>query len=439
MMTNLKYWLKGLAVAAVSMIIYAVALGCYMALMLLVISMEEGGDNLSAFSVPLTEALVLLSQGIGFKTDAITLTIVPLLLTVLLIALIAQLARRFGTSLRGFAAGLVFWEAVNIFFARSINIEIVDSMTMIAIKTALVFILGYAVAAIPNASWTQACTEWIRSHASSPVRKTMVIGSVLGLLLEAAYLLVGLIVVVFWAISNQSSIAKLYELSGMQNGSRILTTISMLAWLPNLMIWAVSWTFGAGFSIGDLAEFTLWTGQGDGLPALPLFGMMPQAVETDWVRIALMCIPLASAFATGMVVMLFNKGFHIRVGESGRNIDVKRVVLFALGNGGLGSKHLAHVGVDVIASTRKVGQPTAMGLFSAWLLTLVAVSIFFAIRWMMKRIRERGKRETAPESTENSREETRALRTVASNNNNKEDQGDNNESTDTTGSGISLP
>lgn len=43
MMTNLKYWLKGLAVAAVSMIIYAVALGCYMALMLLVISMEEGG------------------------------------------------------------------------------------------------------------------------------------------------------------------------------------------------------------------------------------------------------------------------------------------------------------------------------------------------------------------------------------------------------------
>ena len=158
----------------------------------------------------------------------------------------------------------------------------------------------------------------------------------------------------------------------------------------------------------------------------------------------------------------FNKGFHIRVGESGRNIDVKRVVLsfaypiatfsitsavvsvassllFALGNGGLGSKHLAHVGVDVIASTRKVGQPTAMGLFSAWLLTLVAVSIFFAIRWMMKRIRERGKRETAPESTENSREETRALRTVASNNNNKEDQGDNNESTDTTGSGISLP
>ena len=52
MAKNLKYWLQGLAVAAASMIIYAVALGCYIALMLLIISMEEGGDNLSAFSVP---------------------------------------------------------------------------------------------------------------------------------------------------------------------------------------------------------------------------------------------------------------------------------------------------------------------------------------------------------------------------------------------------
>ena len=83
MMANLKYWLKGLAVAALSMVVYAGALGCYIALMLLVISMEEGGDNLSAFSVSLTEAVVLLSQGSGFKTGSITLTIMPLLLTVL--------------------------------------------------------------------------------------------------------------------------------------------------------------------------------------------------------------------------------------------------------------------------------------------------------------------------------------------------------------------
>lgn len=127
MMANLKYWLKGLAVAALSMVVYAGALGCYIALMLLVISMEEGGDNLSAFSVSLTEAVVLLSQGNGFKTGSITLTIMPLLLTVLLIALIASLAKRVGTSLSGCVAGTIGWVLINVFFANSLDIKLVDT------------------------------------------------------------------------------------------------------------------------------------------------------------------------------------------------------------------------------------------------------------------------------------------------------------------------
>ncbi len=175
-----------------------------------------------------------------------------------------------------------------------------------------------------------------------------------------------------------------------------------------------------------------------------------------------MCVPLALACAAGMVVMLFNKGFHIRVGNSDQQIDVKRVVLgfaypagafcisctvvsvcssllFAISSGALGSKHLAHIGVDVISSTRKIGQPTAVGLFSSWLLTLVAVSMFFGIRWIVKRVREsRSGASTAALESDN-REVANAARTVTSTINNKEDQGDNNESTDTASSGIGLP
>lgn len=327
MMANLKYWLKGLAVAALSMVVYAGALGCYIALMLLVISMEEGGDNLSAFSVSLTEAVVLLSQGNGFKTGSITLTIMPLLLTVLLIALIASLAKRVGTSLSGCVAGTIGWVLINVFFANSLDIKLVDTTGVVAVKTAIVFVLGYAIAAIPESPLTKRDLDWISEHVSSPVRKTVTIGVALGVLLITVYLVIGLIVVLYWAFSNQSAMVKLYELSGMQNGSRILTTIAMIAWIPNIAIWAISWVFGAGFSIGDLAEFTMWSGQGSALPSLPIFGLLPQAIETNWIRIALMCVPLALACAAGMVVMLFNKGFHIRVGNSDQQIDVKRVVL----------------------------------------------------------------------------------------------------------------
>ena len=43
----IRQWVRGAIVALASMAIYAVALGCYTALMLLVVSMEEGGDNLT--------------------------------------------------------------------------------------------------------------------------------------------------------------------------------------------------------------------------------------------------------------------------------------------------------------------------------------------------------------------------------------------------------
>lgn len=249
MMANLKYWLKGLAVAALSMVVYAGALGCYIALMLLVISMEEGGDNLSAFSVSLTEAVVLLSQGNGFKTGSITLTIMPLLLTVLLIALIASLAKRVGTSLSGCVAGTIGWVLINVFFANSLDIKLVDTTGVVAVKTAIVFVLGYAIAAIPESPLTKRDLDWISEHVSSPVRKTVTIGVALGVLLITVYLVIGLIVVLYWAFSNQSAMVKLYELSGMQNGSRILTTIAMIAWIPNIAIWAISWVFGAGFRL----------------------------------------------------------------------------------------------------------------------------------------------------------------------------------------------
>ena len=46
MKDGIRQWVRGAAAALVSMTIYAIALGCYIALMLLVISMEEG-DNLT--------------------------------------------------------------------------------------------------------------------------------------------------------------------------------------------------------------------------------------------------------------------------------------------------------------------------------------------------------------------------------------------------------
>ena len=52
-------------------------------------------------------------------------------------------------------------------------------------------------------------------------------------------------------------------------------------------------------------------------------------------------------------------------------------LLFAISNGSLGQHRLAHVGVDVMASTRAVGHPMAWGLAVAWLIAVVGHNACF--------------------------------------------------------------
>lgn len=60
----------------------------------------------------------------------------------------------------------------------------------------------------------------------------------------------------------------------------------MSIWLPNVML---PGCFGrGGFAIGDLASFTLWLGQSKELPAIPVFGILPEPVSSElWRTVAL--------------------------------------------------------------------------------------------------------------------------------------------------------
>ena len=123
----IRQWVRGAIVALASMAIYAVALGCYTALMLLVVSMEEGGDNLTVGTTSLTQAVVLLSEGSGFRTDSFTLTITPLLLTILLIWLINALIMRIKAyGPHAYVAGLIVWLGLNEAFRQSVHLGLVD-------------------------------------------------------------------------------------------------------------------------------------------------------------------------------------------------------------------------------------------------------------------------------------------------------------------------
>ncbi|KAB8295443.1 DUF6350 family protein [Bifidobacterium avesanii] len=414
---------EGAVASLLAIAIYAAALGCFIALMLLVVSMEEGGTTLSDATVPLTEAMVLLSQGTGFSSGPITLTIMPLLLTVTLVALIATLAARMGTSPAGFVAGLAVWVGANQYLSGGTrSIALLDPASAIAGKTALVFTIGYLLAALPRARAVRTLRDQMRQEISAQVRRTVARGLAMAFLIVAVLVLASLITVIVWVVLGYDAVGSLFTQLNMGTGSRITTTVAALAWLPNLMLWALSWLAGAGFSIGDIAAFTLWSGEGAGLPPLPVFGLLPGPVANETLRTALMAMPFAASFLIGLAFILLRPGFgllaHFRgkAGQSGAagkadaaDSPVSRrdalqlaypaggsclaaalaslalTVAFALSNGSLGTGRLAHVGVDVVAATQMVGHGVALGLLAAWLVALVGVAAYFGIRWIMSR------------------------------------------------------
>ena len=472
-MTNtLKQWGKGLLLSVLAMTIYAVSLGCFISLMLLVISMEEGGDNLAEHAVPLTQAVVLLSQGVGFSSGSFTLTITPLGLTILLVALLAALARRLRiASIHALAAGLFAWLALDIMLRQGVQVELTDDLPLCLAKCAAVYALAMLCAAGASARVRQGVASLIRDHIGEPVRHCLACGVMLTVCLLTVYAVCAIVTVIAWIWMNHDTMATVFDMSGMQTGSRILTTIASLIWLPNLCVWAESWLFGGGFQIGELGTFTLWLGQSNELPAVPAFGLFPSAIENDMLRMTFVMLPLGIAVVFALLMIFLPAGFGYRPsrllrGETdmrmafelaypgaacclaGAMTTVCSTAIFALSNGALGQHRLAHVGVDVMRSTQTVSRPTALGLVLAWALALVGTALVFSIVWFRKRYAHddrpsapravRGGTNQAPTAAGATPTQT-AIDLQPFNPQSKEEQDDNHEPTDSPSTGIGLP
>lgn len=434
---------RGILAAVSALLIYAIPIGCFIALMLLVVSMEEGSDSLTALTVSLTEAIVLLSQGVPFTFGTLKMAIVPLALTILLVGLIAQCLKKAGPKADVWLTGLLVWVLLNQFCMRFAELPLHDDNLTIAGKTALIWLLGALVAFVPASPLLKNLHSIWRKQVPQPVRSVFAVAFIVAMTVMAAILLIGLVTVVAWVVNGNESVNRLFELTHMRTGSRILTSIACLAWLPNIVMWAISWIAGAGFTIGDLATFTLWAGQSTDLPPLPLFGIFPRPVSDAGSRLAMqMCIPSACALVA--IVAFLLGPLRIRFPKKADRKEAQRLiirmihhalmlcgaaiiillllwVMFAVSNGSLGKKHLATVGVDVVASMRMVGLALRQGFIAAWLVAAIVVALMYGVRWILDRIHR-----TDPISTQIS------LQTTA------REENDDSKSSDQEGAGLGL-
>ena len=151
-------------------------------------------------------------------------------------------------------------------------------------------------------------------------------------------------------ILGRERIAAIADGLGGDGAAGILLIVIQLAWLPNLVIWAMAWALGAGVTLG---EGTLLDMNGTSLgflPSIPVLGAVPDpgpVPELAWLW--LLGGVLAGVLATLVVTLNRSSERFYETSMTGGIAGILTgVLLFVLAwfaSGGLGTQRLAHVGV----------------------------------------------------------------------------------------------
>jgi len=185
----------------------------------------------------------------------------------------------------------------------------------------------------------------------------------------AAILAVSSLTLAFMLAINYAGVVALYE--GLQTGvlGGIVLTIGQLAFIPNLVIWAMAWLVGPGFSIGTGSIVSPLATQLGPIPAIPAFGAIPTG-DLSWAFLSVL-LPIV----TGFLVAAVTRPTLVReLGDyaTGRWLSLAGVAvglvsgvilgfLAGLAGGSAGPGRLAHLGPDALSVGLCVALEVAVG------------------------------------------------------------------------------
>lgn len=280
-----------------------------LALVLLIAALIAGTDPRSSVSGSTTMHIGatawLALHGTGIVAGDTSLTLIPLLLVLLPVAAAFGTVRRVLVDVqdghRPLPAALAQW-----WFGYAVGVVIAVVLTLggpthpmwwrLIFAPVLVPALGVAWA-LARLTGTQGAADPgdLFVHLPTSLRRAWQ-PAVRGVV---TLLALGALAVVALAVVHRDRVFAVHQALDPQGVGGVVLWLAQVAALPNLAIWAVSFTAGTGFDIVDGASVT-WSGfEGGLLPLIPVFGAMPQPGAFPWFTAFVVLIPIAVGAAIG--------------------------------------------------------------------------------------------------------------------------------------------
>ncbi len=229
------------------------------------------------------------------------------------------------------------------------------------------------------ATWSQA-SRWAGSYVWSVVRAGFV-----GLMacLALASVLLSVQIALHWA-----DIAEVYQQVGAGIWGGATLTAVQLGVLPNLVMWTLAWSAGAGFSLGEGSVITpLLTAVGP-QPAIPVLTAVPVGLDPAWSWLFLL-LPVVGGLMAGWWLLRegenhFDEWLAVRVESRWASLTVSTLVLgllvalatallsllpFTVSGGSLGVGRLTGLGPNPWAASGLLGALVGLGAMVGYLVS----------------------------------------------------------------------
>jgi hypothetical protein len=132
-------------------------------------------------------------------------------------------------------------------------------------------------------------------------------------------------------------------------------------WIPDAVLWSLSYLSGASLSVGAGLSVSVFGGVDPGLVPLPVLAALP-AVAPWWAPFLLMLPVGIGALGAGRLVSLRARDRLIAVALAALIVGVVIGTLAGLSGGGLGTARWAHLGPSGLPVGLLTGSLTGLGL-----------------------------------------------------------------------------
>ncbi|GAA5152809.1 hypothetical protein GCM10025768_21390 [Microbacterium pseudoresistens] len=319
---------------------------------------------------------VLRSAGIAPDAATFTLSVFPLaflVFTALFAARSGHRAAHAGAWIPGVASGTVVFAVIATAVVLTGRLDLATTPWVLGIAApALAYLCGAGAGAVITA-WVEGdggivdalhdrVDGWGRWHGVVPDALRGASAALVGLLGSSAA------AVALAALLRGGEMVSLFESLRVDALGTTVISLGQLGYLPTLVVWALSWIAGPGFSLGTGTAISPAGTELGVVPGIPVLGLLPET-SSPWMLVVVLA-PIAAGALAGWIVRSRIVSEGRESGYGPRTVTAVTIaalagagaaMLAALASGSLGPGRLAVAGPDPGPVALAVGVEVLIG------------------------------------------------------------------------------